>query len=392
MLADTPPRPPLPVTEVEACYGETGGSTVWPGPLEADALRLRYAGGDYVEQNAPTPEPIVCLWLRALPPGAEGSEPLGEAIEAFYRDGYYDRSEVSEDDAVQAILLGTRERNVEGRGLLGGQAALRLRPPSRGWSRRDDGPPLVGWWVPLGGLRGVGVWHQEGREAEAAALLSLLDLSALGADPGAPVLFALRPGNEQFYGEPVNGERPALDAVQYASAPLLGAGLRARGAVEVVGEDVRFTLPVPEGWAVWSRHGDDCRAESVALSEGQPLDPCASFASPPEGIVLFGGFTEGPVQVAERWAAGKGAELFRVGIPMETLEGKGVEAVEVEGAEAAVAFSFALGETSYHALVFQHPAFGPAVSYGLLAMSAPGETREAERLLRRIAEGIRALP
>ena len=177
VLADTPPRPPLPVTEVEACYEEVEGDDAGPGPLEAAALRLRYAGGDYAAPDAPAQEPIVCLWLRALPPGAEGSEPLREAIAAFYRDGYYDPSEVSEADAVQALLLGTRERNVEGRGLLGGQAALRLRPPSRGWSRRDDSPPLVGWWVPLGGTRGVGVWHREGREAEAAALLNLLDLS-----------------------------------------------------------------------------------------------------------------------------------------------------------------------------------------------------------------------
>ena len=217
-------------------------------------------------------------------------------------------------------------------------------------------------------------------------------LSPLDDDPGAPVLFALRPGNERFYGDPVDGERPPLDAVQYASAPLLGAGLRDRGAVEVIGEAARFALPVPEGWAVWSRHGDECREESVALSERQPLDPCAPYASLPEGVVLFGGFTEGPVYVAEQAAAGKSIELFGVGLPAKSLTGGGVEAVEVEGAEAAVAFSFTLGETAYHALVLRHAAFGPAGSYGLLAASSPGEAREAERLLRRTAESIRALP
>ena len=392
MLSDAAPKPPLPVTEVEACYEEMEGAAAGLSPREVAALRLRDAGGHYVARDTPAREPIVCLWLRTLPPGAEGSEALREAIAAFYRDGYYDPNQVSEDDAVQALLLGTRERNVEGRGLLGGQAALRLRPPSRGWSRRDDGPPPVGWWVPLGGTRGVGVWHREGREAEATALLNLLDLSPLDDDPGTPVLFALRPSDRRFYRDTVDGERAPLDAVQYASAPLLGAGLRSRGAVEVVGEAARFALPVPDGWAVWSRHGDECRAEFVALSERQPLDPCAPFALSPEGVVLFGGFSEGPVYVAEQAAAGKGIELFGVGLPAESLGERGVEAVEVEGAEAAVTFSFTVGETAYRVLVLQHPAFGPVGSYGLLAASPPGEAREAERLLRRTAEGIRALP
>ena len=381
ILGTAAPRPPLPVVEREACYEEAEGAG--PGPLELAALRLRYAGGEQVGPEESAPEPIVCLWLRALPPGAQGSEPLREAIAAFYQDGYYDASEVSEDDAVQAILLGSREQSVEGRGLLGGQAALRLRAPHRA-------PDLVGWWVALDGLRGVGVWHREGREAEAAALLNLLDLAPLQSDAGQPALFALTPTNERFYGAPVDGERSPIDAVQYASAPLLGAGARTREAVEVAGEAIRYALPVPDGWAVWSRHGDECRAESVALSQGPPADPCAPFETRPErGAVLFGGITHGPVEVAEQLAAGKGAELFGITLPPDVLPGQGVEAVTVEGAEAAIAFSFTLGETAYRALVLQHETLG---AYGLLVAAPPGERREAERLLLRTAAGLRALP
>ncbi len=397
-----PPGIVLPVVGLEACYTKTPAQS----PVEAAAIALaEISVGDPYAVSEP---PVACLTLRALPPDERAVDGLLRETVESYREAYnaeqaryaeqYEREappplDVDAEVArLRARALSLDSRDTGARGRLGTLSGFRAT------SSDSYGRATTQWTFRLDSLRLLAVSHPAGRETEAAALVQALDLRALRADRGEPIVYAVRPKRDRSYY--YEGDRipdPVFTfgrAENYEHTLAYGIVGREDGLVVMQSLGSRTGIPVPDGWALWDGVTTLAASPEAAVSPGQ-----VHTAYGVGETVLFVGRAESVLSLWRRTRAEPASAYDRpqaylfggAAVPLDGSDGGEVDlprVIDVPGALAAVTYGVTAERYVLRVVHIEHATLGP---YAVAVVSPPTEASGAEALALRTARGLRLL-